>query len=375
MATNQALSALHSLGQAVWIDNLSRELVASGELSRLIGQGVRGLTSNPTIFKKAIADTAAYDGEITALGKKGMGVEEITETLMVAEVGAAADLFLPLYREAHNGDGCVSIEVSPTLARDTAGTIASAEKLWKALARPNVMIKIPATPEGLPAIEEVLARGINVNVTLIFSDEVYRQVAERYLAALERRANAGASIKGIYSVASFFVSRVDAAVSKELDGLVKQGKVAASITDTLFGKVGVANSRRAYRSFCSLFSGARWEKLAALGAVVQRPLWASTGTKDPRLSPTLYVEELAGPHTVNTMPPATLDATMVASGFKNRLEGSRQSDEEILATLGSSGVDLDRILRTLVEQGVVLFADSYRELLESVSAKRAAVSR
>jgi transaldolase len=290
---------LTQLGQSVWFDFIRRSFTDSGELQKLLDQGVRGVTSNPSIFEKAIAGSADYDADINRLIGEGKAVTEIYEALAVADIRAAADLLRPVYDDSHGDDGYVSLEVSPTLAHDTAGTIAEAKRLFAVLARPNVMIKIPATPAGIPAITAVIGAGINVNVTLIFLLAHYEAVAEAYLAGLEKLAAAGGDIGWVASVASFFVSRVDTLVDVVL---------TQTGNSHLQGKIATDNTRLAYARFCELFSGDRWDKLVAAGARVQRPLWASTGTKNPAYSDTLYVDNLIGLDTVNTVPPATLDA-------------------------------------------------------------------
>ncbi len=374
MSKNKSIVALNALGQSIWYDNLSRDVLRSGELAKLIESGVSGLTSNPTIFKKAIADSSDYDQDIQALVRKGLGTEELCEELMVRDVAAAADLLKPIYQGTKGADGHASIEVSPTLARDTKGTIEAAKRIWAKLARPNIMIKIPATKEGIPAIQEVLALGINVNVTLIFSVEVYSQVAEAHISALEKRIAKGEDISSIASVASFFVSRVDAICEKNSEALVKSGKAKAEEAAKTFGKIGIANSKLAYEEYEKLYKSARFEKLKAKSARVQRPLWASTGTKNPKLSPVLYVEELAGRDTVNTLPPATLKALLEKATIEPRLHGGLADAKSVIALLGTVGLNFSDLLRQLQEEGVKSFAESYRELLESIEKKRAAAA-
>lgn len=367
---NPQILALNELGQSVWYDNLSRDVLRSGELKGLIDQGVSGLTSNPTIFKQAIADTANYDDDMKQSELKSLPTEALTEELMLRDVSAAADLLRPIYDHTGAGDGYASIEVSPYLAADGKGTVDAAVRLWKKLNRPNIMIKIPATPECIPAIQAVLEQGINVNVTLIFSTEVYEQVAQAYIAALEVRVKRGEPVKNISSVASFFVSRVDAIVEKTFDELLKSGTVKESDKGVFFGKVGVANSKIAYASFEKLFNSERFKALRDKGARVQRPLWASTGTKNPAFKAVMYVEELAGRDTVNTMPPATLKALIGGGTIEPKLHSGLKQAEELIATLGTMGMDVAKLLRELQVAGVKSFADSYKELLASVDAKR-----
>lgn len=370
---NPQILALNELGQSVWYDNLSRDVLRSGELESLIAQGVSGLTSNPTIFKQAIADTNNYDEDMKQPELKSLSTEALSEELMVRDVAAAADLLRPIYDATGAGDGYASIEVSPYLAADGKGTVDAAVRLWKKLNRPNIMIKIPATPECIPAIQAVLEQGINVNVTLIFSTQVYEQVAHAYIAALETRAARGESLKNISSVASFFVSRVDSSVEKALDGLLKEGKATAADKESLFGRVGVANSKLAYASFEKLFGSERFKTLREKGARVQRPLWASTGTKNPAFKAVMYVEELAGRDTVNTMPPATVKALLAGGTIEPRLHAGLEQAEALVARLGALGLSFDSMLRDLQVAGVKSFADSYKELLASIDAKRKAI--
>lgn len=369
-AKNPQILALNELGQSVWYDNLSRDVLRSGELKSLIDQGVTGLTSNPTIFKQAIADTSNYDEDMKQPELKGLSTEALTEELMIRDVAAAADLLRPIYDQTSAGDGYASIEVSPYLAADGKGTVEAAVRLWKKLNRPNIMIKIPATPECIPSIQAVLEQGINVNVTLIFSTEVYEQVANAYISALEARVKKGEAVKNISSVASFFVSRVDSAVEKSLDELLKSGKIEASDKDAVFGKVGVANSKLAYERFEKLFGAERFKVLRDKGARVQRPLWASTGTKNPAFKPVMYVEELAGRDTVNTMPPATVKALLGGGTIEPRLHAGLKAAHELLAKLQSFGISFANVLRDLQVAGVKSFSDSYKELLGSVETKR-----
>ena len=370
MAKNKQINDLNRVGQSVWYDNLSRDVLNSGELAKLIESGVSGLTSNPTIFKAAIADTNNYDQEMSRLVKAGHSTEDICEELMVGDVGRAADLLKPSFQSANAHDGHASIEVSPTLARDAKSTITAANRLWEKLRRPNIMIKIPATAEGIPAIQATLEAGINVNITLIFSVQVYEQVVNAYMTALENRLGRGEGISQISSVASFFVSRVDAICEKKFDELVKAGKAKEGDRKDFFGKVGIANSKLAYDKFEELFGSPRFKKLAEAGAEVQRPLWASTGTKNPVLSPVLYVEELAGKHTVNTVPPATLKALMDHAVIEPRLHAGLDDAKKTIDRVIQLGILFDDLLLELQQAGVVSFAKSYEELLGSIEHKR-----
>jgi transaldolase len=359
------LHELTELGQAIWLDFIRRELIQSGELAELVDQGVRGVTSNPSIFEKAIAGSADYDQDLRVLVDAGLSVDEIYESLAFEDIGRAADVLRPLYDESGGADGYVSLEVSPTLAHDTEGTVDQARRIYKTVDRPNLMIKVPATPAGMPAIETLIGEGINVNATLIFSISHYEAVAEAYIAGLERlAAESDGPLDRVASVASLFVSRVDTAVDRLLE------EVGES---ELQGRIAVANSKMAYTRFGELFSGERWERLAAQGARVQRPLWASTGTKNPLYPDTLYVDELIGPDTVNTVPPATLKAFMdrgrVAVTVESDLDRARQE----LARLAELGIDLEAVTQKLQDDGVAAFAKAFEGLLASVAERRAAL--
>ncbi|MBX7145016.1 MAG: transaldolase [Oligoflexia bacterium] len=370
MPKNKNLEALRTLGQSIWYDNLSRDVLKSGELASIIDAGVLGLTSNPTIFKNAIAGSDNYDDDMKPLARKGMSAADIGEDLMISDVGAAADLLLPVFTSSKGVDGYASIEVSPFLARNTKGTIEAARRLWSRLNRPNIMIKIPATTESLPAIRAALEEGINVNVTLIFSVSVYEQVVEQYMTALETRLAKGQDISAISSVASFFVSRVDTICEKAYDALVQAGKAKAEDKTKFRAKIGVANSKLAYERFEQLFSSARFSKLAKAKALPQRPLWASTGTKSPDLKPVLYVEELAGKQTVNTVPPQTLKALMQGLTVEPRLHQGLPEAKALVKHLGELGLNFNQLMLTLQEEGVKLFADAFQELLDSIEKKR-----
>lgn len=366
---NKNIVALNSVGQSIWYDNLSRDVLQSGELKKLIEGGVSGLTSNPTIFQKAISGSATYDTEMKSELKKTSQVTEITETLMVADVGAAADLLRPVFDKTKGADGYASIEVSPLLARDTEGTIAEARKLWKRLDRPNIMIKVPATKEGLPAIQQLISDGINVNVTLIFSVSVYEKVVNAYLSGLEYRSKNNLGLK-VASVASFFVSRVDTICEKHLDEKISKGQASAADKAAMLGKIGIANSKLAYAKYQELFgNSSRFAPLKEKGAWIQRPLWASTGTKNPAFSPVLYVEELAGPDTVNTVPPQTLAALMEKCGVNNKLVQDIDAARSLINGVNKLGILFDNLLVELEEQGVKLFADSYNALIADVTKK------
>jgi transaldolase len=352
---------LTALGQSIWLDYIRRSLLDDGGLQALIDQGVRGVTSNPTIFQNAIAGSHDYDEALRQLVAESHTVNEIYESLAISDIQRAADLLRPVYEESRRTDGYVSLEVSPTLAHDTAGTIAEAQRLAAAVDRPNLMIKVPATPAGIPAIRTLIGAGLSINVTLIFSLAQYEAVVEAYFAGLEDRASAGGELASIASVASFFVSRVD--------GLVDPALARAGASE-LQGKAAIANAKLAYARFRALFSGPRWEQLAAQGAQLQRPLWASTGTKDPRYPDTLYVDSLIGAHTVNTVPPATLQAFLDHGNVGATLDSGLDEARTLLAQLALYDIDLDAITQRLQDDGVAVFAKSFETLMTSIAEKR-----
>jgi transaldolase len=361
------LVALGKLGQSPWYDFITRDLIQSGKLRRLIeDDGLMGMTSNPTIFEKAISSSDLYDEEIRRLTAEGKGPAEVFETLAVADVQAACDVFKPLYERTRGVDGTVSLEVAPTLAHDTKGTIAEATRLWKRVSRPNVMIKIPGTAAGLEAITHCLAAGINVNVTLLFSVARYREVVEAFVRGIEQRAAVGEPVDRVCSVASFFVSRVDGRVDPELD---KREGLGA-----LRGTIAIANAAMAYALFEEAFKGPRWEKLQARGAQVQRPLWASTSTKDPRYPDTYYVDALIAPHTVNTLPPETFAAFRDHGKPAVRIRDAIAKAPGQLEALAGAGIDLAAVTAFLESDGVAKFAASYASLLAGIEAKAGALS-
>jgi len=367
---NGRIAQLNQAGQSIWYDNISRPVLRSGELGRLIDAGVSGLTSNPTIFKKAIADTGDYDDDIREGAASGAAADVICERIMTRDVGRAADLLQHVFESSGGRDGFASIEVSPLLAGDTAATVEQARRLWGSLRRPNVMIKVPATAEGIPAIETLIGEGINVNVTLIFSVDVYGRVIEAYLLGLEERRGKGLPVSGVASVASFFVSRLDALLEKRAAQMRAEGRLTAEDAARLSGIAGIANSKLAYRRFLDVVESERFRRLAQAGAMPQRPLWASTGTKTPHLEPLHYVWALAGRDTVNTLPPATLQELLQAEPGTPSLETGIDRAEELWKGIGALGISLPQLLGELQVQGVAQFADSYRELLESVQRKR-----
>src|SRR6202142_625679 len=369
--------ALENHGQAVWLDFLARGFVARGDLKKLMDtDGVKGVTSNPSIFEKAIGSSDEYDSPIGSALKKGdRSIAELFEHVAIEDIQHAADVLRPVYDHLGGNDGFVSLEVSPYLAMDTKGTIAEAERLWKDVDRKNLMVKVPATPEGLPAIQHLIGAGISINITLLFSQKVYVQVAEAYLAGLEKYVKGGGDPSHVPSVASFFVSRIDSAVDKQLDDKIARANDPSEKERlaALKGKVAIANAKLAYQEYKHLFSGPRWDKLAARGAKPQRLLWASTGTKNKDYSDVLYVEELIGPNTINTVPPATLDAFRDHGTPRDSLEENVEDAKHVLTELEKSGISLDAITAELVKDGVKLFADAADKLYGAVAHKRATV--
>ncbi|MDP5182451.1 transaldolase [Blastococcus sp. BMG 814] len=358
MAQNENLAELSSAGVAVWLDDLSRDRIRSGNLQSLVDEhSIVGVTTNPTIFAAAISGSDSYDDQLHALAVRKVSVEEALRTVTAADVRDACDLLAPV-AQRQPGDGRVSLEVAPGLAHDTDATAAEAAHLWWLVDRPNLFIKIPATEAGLPAITETIANGISVNVTLIFSLERYEAVMDAYLAGLEKRVAEGGSLEGIASVASFFVSRVDSEIDKRLD--------AAGAEASLKGKAGIANAQLAYQAYEEVFSSDRWKALQAQGAVAQRPLWASTGVKNPEYSDTMYISELIAPGTVNTMPEKTLMAYADHGSPGNPVQKSYDDAAGVMQAVRDAGVDLDDVFRVLEEEGVQKFVDSWDELTDSV---------
>jgi transaldolase len=355
------LLELKARGQSIWYDNLNRELVRSGALQRMIDEdGVTGGTSNPSIFEKAVGASDAYDEDIRSLAGTGKSVEDVYDALTVKDIQLCCDLVAPTYESTQGADGYCSLEVSPEIAYDSDATTRDAMRLFKALGKPNAMIKIPGTQPGLRSIEDCLAAGVNINITLLFGVENYEQVAMAYIRALEARVEAGEPIDRISSVASFFVSRVDTLVDKKLE--------AAGRMD-LAGKAGVANAKIAYAKFGEIFSGERWEALAAKGARVQRPLWASTSTKNPSYRDVIYVEELIGPDTINTMPQVTLDAFREHGVVRDTIGEDVEAAFAHVEALREAGVSLREVTDELQEDGVKLFSDSFHAAFETVRGK------
>jgi len=361
------MEALLALGQSVWLDYLSRGLTRSGGLQALIDDGLRGMTSNPTIFEHALEQSNDYDAALSTLASSSRNDRELFETLAIEDVREAADLFRPVYDSTDGGDGFVSLEVSPRLAHDTDGSVAEARRLWKALDRPNVMIKIPGTREGWPAIEQCLADGININITLLFSVEHYEAVADAYIRALEALVQQGRPIDRVASVASFFVSRVDTEVDKRI-----QAKGGALLE--LHGKVAIASAHVAYRRFMEITRTARWRALASRGAKPQRLLWASTGTKNRQYSDVLYVDSLIGPYTITTVPPRTLRLFNDHGRISQTLaDDNARSAQHVIDALGKGGIDLADVNHTLEEAGIEKFIKSVDALIDMIAGKRRAL--
>jgi transaldolase len=373
MADNRIKQLFREEGQSAWQDDISRDMLNDGSIRTAIEEtGIRGLTSNPTIFEKAIAAGSAYDEEIGGLLERDLDAHAIFETVAVRDIQGATDLFRTIYESSEGGDGFVSIEVSPLAARDPAVTTADARRLWSAVDRPNLMVKIPGTVEAVPIIQQMLTEGININITLLFSVAAYERVARAYISALAARQAAGQPIDRIASVASFFVSRVDTLVDKLLDE-----KIAATGDATqkgwlqsLKGKAAIANAKIAYQSFERLFSGAEWDSLAAAGADVQRPLWASTSVKNPAFPDTMYVDELIGPHTVNTMPRPTIAAFLDHGTVARTIDKDLSAAYKTMEDLAAAGIDIDAVTAQLEDEGIASFAKSYDSLLAGVAAKR-----
>ncbi len=376
MKTKNPMVLLSGAGQSPWLDYISRDLLSSGDLARMIAEdGIKGVTTNPTIFEKAISTGHAYDAQLLDLAAAGVSPLQAFTALATDDVRAAADLLAGVYNESNGADGFVSIEVEPDLAHDTAATVARAVELYAIVNRPNVLVKIPATKEGLPAIEEAISLSIPVNVTLIFSVRRYEEVAAAYIRGVERLLEAGGEPRSVASVASFFVSRVDTAVDKRLSELAHRwpGSPKAETAHDLMGTIAVANARLAFERSHAIFGTPRWHALAAKGARVQRPLWASTGTKDPAYSDVKYIEELIGPGTVNTMPPATIAAFRDHGTIADALTGMAEGAHAALADLGLLEIGIEAVCAQLEREGVESFANSYRTLLAAIGKRIAEV--
>jgi len=370
------LLQLKALGQSVWYDNIDRSQLVSGQFKRLLDEdGICGVTANPTIFEKSISSGHAYDEQINQLIREGKSTNEIYEALIIQDIRTVADILRPIYDSANRQDGLVSLEVSPDLAHDTEGTLSEVRRFWKMVDRPNLMIKIPGTPEGIPAVLQALTEGINVNITLIFSISTYRQVAEAFISALEARRTAGEDISHMASVASFFVSRVDTLVDKLLEDKVK----ATSNTSeqqhlkSLEGKAAIANARLVYQDFKKIFNTPRFAALKQASAYVQRPLWASTSTKNPAYRDVLYAEELIGPDTVDTMPLETIENFRDHGRVRLSIEDNLEEAHQVFDALEKIGIHYDQVTQQLQDEGVQKFADSFHKLFEGIAEKRKAI--
>ena len=368
-ASTNPLKALAAYGQSPWVDYVRRDLLTSGQLKKYIDDdGLRGMTSNPAIFEKAIAGSNLYADILNAPETKKLDANGVFEKIAFRDIQDACDIFKPVYTASNRRDGYVSLEVSPFLGYDTAKTIDEARRLWKGVNRPNVMIKIPGTPQGLPAIRQCLEDGININITLLFAQSAYEKVAEAFLSALEARAAKGQDISHIASVASFFVSRIDTLVDSTIDEKLKFATDAGqkALLESLRGKVAIANARLTYKKYQELFGGARWKALAAKGAQTQRLLWASTSTKNPKYRDVLYVEELIGADTVDTIPPATFDAFREHGKLRPSLTENVDGAAKTMADMALAGISMKEVTDKLLADGVKLFSDAFKTLLEAV---------
>ena len=366
------LLELQKFGQSVWLDYIRRDLITSGELQKLIdNDGLRGITSNPSIFEKAISGSKDYADYLSELSSEGLSTGDVYEHIAIRDIQDSADKLLPVYKSTNRSDGYVSLEVSPTLARNTQGSIEEARRLWKAVGRSNIMIKIPGTVEGAPAVQQLISEGININITLLFAQDAYIRVAEAYMNGLEAAQKAGKDISGIASVASFFVSRIDSLVDSTIDTRLKTASTdEAALLNSLHGKVAIANAKQAYHSYQKMIATPRWKALAAKGAQVQRLLWASTSTKNPKFRDVLYVEELIGPDTVNTIPPATMDAFRDHGTVQRTLDADLASADKTMADLEKSGISMKKVTDQLLEDAIKLFDEAFDKLLAAVAQKK-----
>lgn len=364
---------LESFGQSIWLDYLRRNALENGEFKQWVDQdGATGLTSNPSIFEKAIAGSHDYDNAIRALAREGKSIEEIYQALTIEDIQRAADLFRPIYDRLEGADGFVSLEVSPKLAHETANTISEARQLWAAVNRPNLFIKVPATKEGLPAIQQLIGEGINVNITLLFGLPRYREVAEAYLAGLETLAAGGKPLSRVASVASFFLSRIDVLIDPIIEKLRLEAGSTAEIVAGLYGQVAISSAKVAYQIYQEIFGSERYRKLAQKGAHTQRLLWASTGTKNPEDSDVKYIEPLIGRETINTVPVETLNAYRDHGLPTPRLEEGIQEAYRVLEGLRQAGIDLDALTQQLEDEGVTKFIKAFDQLIAALRGKRAA---
>lgn len=372
MASNPILQIEREYGQSIWMDNLNRDLIESGELKKLIEtRGLRGLTSNPSIFEKAIVGNEIYDADIEAGIKAGKSVEEIYESLVFEDIRNACDIFNSIYDETEGLDGYVSIEVPPNIATDTEKTIEEAKRYYREIGKENVMVKIPGTPEGLKAVEKVIAEGINVNITLLFSVDSYVETAWAYIRGLEARAKAGKDISKLASVASFFISRIDVKVDDAIDEKLKHVTELnqKAKLEEIKGKVAIANAKIAYQKYKEIVNSDRWQALVAKGANPQRLLWASTSTKNPSYSDVIYVDELIGPDTVNTLPPATIEACADHCDVASRIETDVDKAYQLMETLAEVDIDLDRVMAELLDEGIEKFIQPFESLMSSLENK------
>jgi len=371
--TKSPLLELQKFGQSIWLDYIRRDLITSGELKRLIdNDGLRGMTSNPSIFEKAIVGSNDYADFLDQLIAQGLSAGDIFERIAVRDIQDAADTLLPVYKSTNKRDGYVSLEVSPTLARDTQGTIEEARRLWKAVARPNIMIKVPGTPEGVAPVRQLTSEGLNINITLLFAQDAYKKVVEAYIDGLEAAQKAGKDISGIASVASFFVSRIDTLADSMIDTELKNpgSPEREQLLRSLHGKVAIANAKQAYRFYQNLIASPRWKALAASGAQTQRLLWASTSTKNPKYRDVLYIEELIGPDTVNTIPPATMDAFRDHGVVQRTLDADLTAADATMTNLEKAGISMQKVTDQLLDEAIKLFADAFAKLIAAVEQKK-----
>ena len=372
-STQNPLLELQKFGQSIWLDYIRRDLITSGELKRLIdNDGLRGMTSNPSIFEKAIVGSNDYADFLDQLIAQGLSAGDIFERIAVRDIQDAADTLLPVYKSTNKRDGYVSLEVSPTLARDTQGTIEEARRLWKAVARPNIMIKVPGTPEGVAPVRQLTSEGLNINITLLFAQDAYKKVVEAYIDGLEAAQKAGKDISGIASVASFFVSRIDTLADSMIDTELKNpgSPEREQLLRSLHGKVAIANAKQAYRFYQNLIASPRWKALAASGAQTQRLLWASTSTKNPKYRDVLYIEELIGPDTVNTIPPATMDAFRDHGVVQRTLDADLTAADATMTNLEKAGISMQKVTDQLLDEAIKLFADAFAKLIAAVEQKK-----
>jgi transaldolase/glucose-6-phosphate isomerase len=361
------LKALLDYGQSPWMDYIRRDLLTGGGLKKLIAEdGLRGMTSNPAIFEKSITGSNLYSDILNSPDAKSMDAKQLFEKIAIRDVQDACDIFKAVYVETKRRDGYVSLEVSPFLANDTNGTLEEARRLWKAVNRENLMVKVPATPEGIPAVRQLLEEGLNINITLLFAQSAYEKVAEAYISALEARAAKGQDLSHIASVASFFVSRIDSLIDSIIDDKLKNAQgPTKELLESVHGKVAIANAKLTYKKYQELFSGPRWNALAAKGAQTQRLLWASTSTKNPKYRDVIYVEELIGADTVDTIPPATFEAFRDHGKLRNSLTEDVPGAAKVMENLGKAGISMKEVTEKLVADGVKLFADAFKTLLEA----------